>query len=155
MARKFNTSQLKSKTKQAQYKAKRELKQIQRNNERKMKNEINKAVNKYNREVRRNQQKIQSELRKLNSFSQFKTTYTISVKTLNNLYNMVVENYDEINSTIKEKEIFNYIESENVNSLSVANAIEKPELAENIDIELQDNGIGDKLEFLSPDLNNK
>ena len=155
MARTFNMSQFKNQIRQAQHKAERQLKQIQRDTERKMKSEINKAVNQYNREVRRNQQKIQSELRKLNNTSKFKTTYTISVKTLNNSYNTVVENYDEVNSTVKEKEIFNYIESENANSLSVANAIENPELAENIDVELQDNGIGDKLKLLSTDLNNR
>lgn len=155
MARTFNMSQFKSQIRQAQHKAERQLKQIQRDTERKMRNEINKAVNQYNREVRRNQQKIQSELRKLNNSSNFKTTYTISVRTLNNSYNTVVENYDEVNSTVKEKEFFNYIESENANSLSVANAIENPELAENIDIELQDNGIGDKLKSLSTDLNNR
>lgn len=155
MARTFNMSQFKSQIRQAQHKAERQLKQIQRNTERRMINEINKAVNQYNREVRRNQQKIQSELRKLNNSSKFKTTYTISVKTLNNSYNTVVENYDEVNSTVKEKEIFNYIESENANSLSVANAIENPELVENIDVELQDNAIGNKLKFLSTDLNNR
>lgn len=155
MARTFSMSQLKSQIRQAQHKAERQLKQIQRDSERKMKNEINKAVNQYNREIRRNQQKIQSELRKLNSSSKIRTTYNISVKTLNNSYNMVVENYDEVNSTVKEKEFFNYIESENANSLSVANAIEKPELAENINVELQDNAIGDKLKSLSSDLNNR
>lgn len=155
MARTFNMSQFKSQIRQAQHKAERQIKQIQRDTERKMKNEINKAVNQYNREVRRNQQKIQSELRKLNNSSKTKTTYTISVKTLNNSYNTVVENYNEVNSTVKEKEIFNFIESENANSLSVANAIETPELAENIDIELQDNGIGNKLKSLSTDLNNR
>lgn len=155
MARTFNMSQFKSQIRQAQHKAERQLKQIQRDTERKMKNEINKAVNQYNRDVRRNQQKIQSELRKLNSSNKIRTTYNISVKTLNNSYNMVVENYDEVNSTVKEKEFFNYIESENANSLSVANAIENPELAENINVELQDNAIGDKLKSLSSDLNNR
>ena len=155
MARAFNMSQFKSQIRQAQHKAERQLKQIQRDTERKMKSEINKAVNQYNREVRRKQQKIQSELRKLNNSSKTRTTYTVSVKNLNNSYNMVVENYDEANSNVKEKEFFNYIESENANSLSVANAIENPELAENIDIELQDNGIGDKLKSLSTDLNNR
>lgn len=155
MAKTFNMSQFKSQIRQAQHKAERQLKQIQRDTERKMRNEINKAVNQYNREVRRNQQKIQSELRKLSNSSKTKTIYTISVKTLNNSYNTVVENYDEVNSNAKEKEFFNFIESENANSLSVANAIENPELAENIDVELQDNGIGDKLKSLSTDLNNR
>ena len=151
----ISTSQFRSQIRQAQHKAERQLKQIQRDTERKLKSEINKAVNQYNREVRRNQQKIQSELRKLNSSANVKTTYTISVNTLNNSYNRIVENYDEINSTITEKEFFNHIESENANSLCVANAIENPNLAENIDIELQDNGIGDKLKSLSNDLNNR
>ena len=151
----ISTSQFRSQIRQAQHKAERQLKQIQKDTERKLKSEINKAVNQYNREVRRNQQKIQSELRKLNSSANVITTYTISVNTLNNSYNRIVENYDEINSTIKEKELFNHIESENANSLCVANAIENPSLAENIDVGLQDNGIGDKLKLLSNDLNNR
>lgn len=155
MARTINMSQFKSKMRQAQNQAERQIRQIQRDTERKLKSEINKVANQYNRELRRNQQKIQSELRKLNNSSRISTRYTISVKTLNDSYNTIVENYNEINSTIKEKEIFNYIESENANSLSVANAIESPEVTENIDVELQDNGIGDKLKVLSNDLNNR
>lgn len=155
MARTFNMSQFKSKIRQAQHKAESQLKSIQRDAERKMKSEINKAINQYNREVRRNQQKIQLELRKLNNYSRVKTNYIISVRTLNDSYNTIFENYDKVNYTDKENEIFNYIESENVNNLSVANAIENPELAENIDIELNDNGISDKLKLLSNDLNNR
>lgn len=155
MARTFNMSQFRSQLRQAQHKAERQLKQIQRDTERKMKSELNKAVNQYNRDLRRNQQKIQSELRRLNNSSRMTTTYTISVKALNNSYNTIIENYNEEYATNKEKEIFDYIESENANSLSVANAIESPELAENIDIELQDNGIGEKLRILSNDLNNR
>lgn len=155
MVKTINMSQFKSKIRQAQYQAERQLRHIQRDTERKMKSEINKEVNQYKREIRRNQQKIQSELRKLNNSSKLTTTYTISVQTLNKSYNTLVEDYNDVYATSKEREIFDYIESENANSLSVANAIESPELAENIDVELQDNGIGEKLKMLSNDLNNR
>ena len=151
MARTINMSRFKSQIRQAQHKAERQLKQIQRNTERKIRSEVNKAVNQYNRDVRRNQQKIQSELRKLSNSSSVKTTYIISVKNLNSSYNTIVKNYDELNSTDREKQIFNYIETENVNSLSVANAIENPQLAESVDVELQDNGIGNRLKLFSND----
>lgn len=93
MARTINMSQFKSKMRQAQNQAERQIRQIQRDTERKLKSEINKVANQYNRELRRNQQKIQSELRKLNNSSRIPTRYTISVKTLNNSYNTIVENY--------------------------------------------------------------
>ena len=155
MARTINMSRFKSQIRQAQHKAERQLKQIQRNTERKIRSEVNKAVNQYNRDVRRNQQKIQSELRKLSNSSSVKTTYIISVKNLNSSYNTIVKNYDELNSTDREKQIFNYIETENVNSLSVANAIENPQLAESVDVELQDNGIGNRLKLFSNDLHSR
>lgn len=153
--RRINTSRFRSQVRQAQHKAERQIKQIQRNTENKIKNEINKAVRDYNRELRKNQHKIQSELRKFNNVSSIKTTYNISVRELNNSYETIVKNYNVDNLTSKEKTLFNYIESENANNLCVANVIENPELAEDIDIELQDNGIGLKLKKLSDDLNDR
>ncbi len=151
----INMSRFKSQMKQAQHKMERQLNQIQRETERKMKSDLSKVVNQYNRQIRRNQQKIQSELRKLNNLTRISTTYIVSVKQLNCSYNTVVENYNELNATERERKIFNYIESENANSLSVANAISSPESADDINIELQDNGIGEKLKKISMDLNNR
>lgn len=155
MVRTVNMSQFKSKMRQIQNKAERELRQIQRDTERKMKSQITKAVNEYKRDVRKNQIKIQSELNKLNRSSKITTSYTISVRDLNSLYERVNTSYNEFNATQEEKKIYNYIEQENANNLTVANAINNPELAESVDTELQDNGIGEKLKNLSIDLNNR
>ena len=145
MVRTVNMSQFKSKMRQIQNKAERELRQIQRDTERKMKNQITKAVNEYKRDVRKNQQKIQSELNKLNFSPKITTSYTISVRNLNSLYEIINTSYNEFNVTQEEKKIYNYIEQENANNLIVANVINHPELAESVDTELQDNGIGEKL----------
>ena len=155
MVRTVNMSQFKSKMRQIQNKAERDLRQIQRDTERKMKSQITKAVNEYKRETRKNQQKIQSELNKLNRSTKIATSYTISVRNLNSLYERVNTSYNEFNATQEEKKIYNYIEQENANNLIVANAIDNPELAESVDTELQDNGIGEKLKNLSIDLNNR
>lgn len=120
-----------------------------------MKNQITKAVNEYKRDVRKNQQKIQSELNKLNRSTKITTSYTLSVRNLNSLYERVNTSYNEFNATQEEKKIYNYIEQENANNLIVANAINNPELTESVDTELQDNGIGEKLKNLSIDLNNR
>lgn len=150
-----NISQFKSKIKHMQNRTKRELKQIQYNTERKMKAHITKAVNEYKWDVRKNQQKLQSELIKLNRSSKITTSYTISVRNLNSLYERINTSYNECNATQEEKEFFNHIEQENLNNLIVANAINNAELADNVDIELQGNSIGDKLKKLSIDLNNR
>lgn len=155
MVRGVNMSQFKSKMRQIQNKAERDLRQFQHDTERKMKSQITKTVNEYKREVRKNQQKIQSELNKLNRSTKIATSYTISVRNLNSLYERVNTSYNEFNATQEEKKIYNYIEQENVNNLIVANAIDSPELVESVDTELQDNGIGEKLKNLSMDLNNR
>ena len=126
MVRTVNMSQFKSKMRQIQNKAERELRQIQRDTERKMKSQITKAVNEYKRDVRKNQLKIQSELNKLNRSSKITTSYTISVRDLNSLYERVNTSYNEFNATQEEKKIYNYIEQENANNLIVANAINNP-----------------------------
>lgn len=154
MVKTINMSQYKSKMRQIQNKTERELRQIQRNTERKMKSQITKIVNESKREVRKNQQKIQSELNKLNRLTKT-SSYTISVSDLNSLYEGVNESYSKLNLTQEEKQIYNYIEQENLNNLIVANAIINPELLDNVDTELQDNGIGEKLKKLSLDLNNR
>ena len=83
------------------------------------------------------------------------TKYTISVKNLNSSYEKVNATYNQLNSTTKEKEIFNYIEQENVNNLTVANTLISSDAEEDIGTELQDNVIGNQLKKLSDDLNNR
>ena len=149
-------SQINSKIRQAQHRAESQIRQAQRKMEREIKHEIQKSVNQYKREVSSCKRKIQSELRKLEtSTNRVNISYLSSVQKLNQSYNVVDDYFNTLITSNKEQEIFNYIENENANSLSVANAIESPETIEIVEIELQDNGIGEKLSILSLDLNDR
>ena len=155
MVKRMNISQLNSKMRQIQNKTNQQLKRIQRDTERQIKRETTKMINDYKKNIRKNYQKLQKELNRFNNSQHMTTKYTISVRNLNSSYEKVNATYNQLNSTTKEKEIFNYIEQENVNNLTVANMLISSEAEEDIDTELQDNVIGDQLKKLSDDLNNR
>lgn len=155
MVKRMNISQLNSKMRQIQNKTNQQLKRIQRDTERQIKRETTKMINDYKKNIRKNYQKLQKELNRFNNSQHMTTKYTISVRNLNSSYEKVNATYNQLNSTTKEKEIFNYIEQENVNNLTVANMLIFSEAEEDIDTELQDNVIGNQLKKLSDDLNNR
>ena len=155
MVKRMNISQLNSKMRQIQNKTNQQLKRIQRDTERQIKRETTKMINDYKKNIRKNYQKLQQELNRFNNSQHMTTKYTISVRNLNSSYEKVNATYNQLNSTTKEKEIFNYIEQENVNNLTVANMLISSEAEEDIDTELQDNVIGNQLKKLSDDLNNR
>ena len=114
----------------------------------------NTQVTKVKNELRRNQQKIISELIKLNSSLRRNTTYTTSVRTLNVSYQKVTNNYKVLsNVNSKQEELYNLIEQENANNLVVANVLDNPQNAIEIEDSLNDSMVGDKLKVLSSDLN--
>lgn len=155
MVKRMKMSQLNSKMKQIQNKTNQQLKRIQRDTERQIKKETTKMINDYKKNIRKNYQKLQKELNRFNNSQHMTTKYTISVRNLNSSYEKVNATYNQLNSTTKEKEIFDYIEQENVNNLTVANALISSEAEDDIDTELQDNVIGNQLKKLSDDLNNR
>ena len=155
MVKRMKISQLNSKMKQIQNKTNQQLKRIQRDTERQIKKETTKMINDYKKNIRKNYQKLQKELNRFNNSQHMTTKYTISVRNLNSSYEKVNATYNQLNSTTKEKEIFDYIEQENVNNLTVANALISSEAEDDIDTELQDNVIGNQLKKLSDDLNNR
>ncbi len=155
MVKRMNISQLNSKMRQIQNKTNQQLKRIQRDTERQIKRETTKMINDYKKNIRKNYQKLQKELNRFNNSQHMTTKYTISVKNLNSSYEKVNATYNQLNSTTKEKEIFNYIEQENVNNLTVANTLISSDAEEDIGTELQDNVIGNQLKKLSDDLNNR
>lgn len=155
MVKRMNISQLNSKMRQIQNKTNQQLKRIQRDTERQIKREATKMINDYKKNIRKNYQKLQKELNRFNNSQHMTTKYTISVKNLNSSYEKVNATYNQLNSTTKEKEIFNYIEQENVNNLTVANTLISSDAEEDIGTELQDNVIGNQLKKLSDDLNNR
>ena len=155
MVKIMNISQLNSKMRQIQNKTNQQLKKIQRDTERQIKRETTKMINDYKKNIRKNYQKLQKELNRFNNSQHMTTKYTISVKNLNSSYEKVNATYNQLNSTTKEKEIFNHIEQENVNNLTVANTLISSDAEEDIGTELQDNVIGNQLKKLSDDLNNR
>lgn len=155
MIKRINISQLNSKMRQIQNNTNQHLKKIQRDTERQIKRETTKMINDYKKNIRKNYQKLQKELTKFNNSQHMTTKFTISVRNLNSLYEKINATYNELTSTTTEKEVFYYIEQENVNNLTVANALISSEAKDDIDIELQDNGIGNQLKRLSDDLNNR
>lgn len=151
MVRRISTSQLKSQLRRLESKQKAAI-----NNYNRAVRNYNSQVRKVNSELRRSQQKIKSELNKLNSGLKKNTTYTISVRNLNDSYQMVSSNYETLTyANSQQEELYNLIEQENANSLVVANSLENDEEQYDIDVSLNDSIIGNKLRLLSSDLNDR
>lgn len=139
-----------------------QMRQIQ-NRQRSAINKMNTAIRQYNSEVRklnnsirRNQQKIKNELNRYNSNIRKANSYSNSVRTLNQRYQVVLNSYDSLVTTNSNQDtVYNFIENENANNLIVANALEDPNTVLNDEINLNDSMIGDKLIQLSPDLNDR
>ena len=151
MVRKISTSQLKSQLRRLESKQRTAI-----NNYNRAVRNYNTQVRKFNTELRRNKQKIKSELNKLNSNLRKSTTYSISVSNLNMSYQRVTDNYEGLSSVnAKQEQLYDLIEQENANNLVVANTLENPQDDTEIEVSLNDSIIGDKLNVLSPDLNDR
>ena len=151
MTIRINTSQLRSQLKRLENKQRTAI-----NNYNRAIRNYNTQVKKVNNDLKRNKQKIEHELRKLNSSLKMNTTYTISVKNLNNSYQNVSSYYSFLESANQQqKELYSLIENENVNNLMVANTLNNEQEQSSIDVSLNDSVIGDKLKILSPDLNDR
>lgn len=157
MPRYISTSQFKSKLRQAEQKQRRAINnynQAVRKYNAQVKKSVdtyNRFVREYNSVVRKNKQIISREIRKLNTSSQ--SAYMVSAITM-------VRHYSEVNSvysegypvTPEQDEILDLIESEQVNSIITANAIENGEDSEE---NIENWEIGNKLRLVSEDLDNR
>lgn len=151
MARKISTSQLKSQLRRLESKQKTAI-----NNYNRAVKKYNTQVRRFNTELRRNKQKIKSELNKFNSNLRKTTTYSTSVINLNMIYQRVTDNYEGLsNINAKQEQLYDLIEQENANNLVVANALDNQQDDTEIGVSLNDSIIGDKLNVLSPDLNDR
>ena len=150
MAKKFNASQFKSKIRQLENKQRQAINNYN-NAVRKYNRDVKQAVNQYNStvrqhnaRVRQNRAKIESELRRLNSQPMFRvtTTYTSSVRLVNNAYNNVAAFYDTmpISSGFAEQ-FYSDVEQENSNCLETANVILADDPKPQSDYSLQDTKI--------------
>ena len=166
MARRINTSQLKSQLRQIENRQRQAINQInqqirQYNNAvRKATNDYNAAVNRYNAavrqhnaNVRRNRQIISNELRRLNSNSTTRVTYTVSLQSMQRHYNQVNYIYGEgVPITPEQDRILDLIEQEQANGLITENFIQN----DSIPTEQPENiAIGNRLALFSADLNSR
>jgi len=164
MPRKYNASQIKSKLRQIESRHKQQV--------RKVNQEINKynqgvkrAVNNYNRAVRQhnskvmqNRSKIRNELRRLNSSNNktISTSYRTSVIAVNDSYNIVSANHDNlINPSPFHEYIYSEVEQENANCLETANALSGETIPSTNEYSLQETNIMNRLINVSKDLDDR
>ena len=110
MAKKMTPSQFKSKIRQLEQKQKRAINDMNRainNYNREVKktvNNYNAAVRKHNANVRRNRQIINNELRKLNTTTTVRTSFTVSSRAMQQHYEDVGRVYYEGVSVTSEQD---------------------------------------------------
>ncbi len=116
-------------------------------------NQYNRAVRQHNSQVTRNRARINSELRKLSSSSS--TKYTVSVRTLNTVYQQVSTHYDNLDSPTPFEDLFySNAEQENANNIATANVLDN-QPTDVADEPLSDTAITDHLEYFSADLDKR
>lgn len=158
MAKRINTSQLRSKIRQLENKQRQAIsnynKQVPQYNAamKKAVSNYNAAVRQYNSVVRKNRQIIQSNISKLNC-TRTHTTFAVSLTVMQRNYCEVNSVYSEgVYVTPQQNTILDLIEQEQVNSIVTAQLIENPD--QPID-NVEDIEIGNKLLNVSEDLNNR
>lgn len=161
MARRFSTSQINSKIRQAQQKQRQALSNLKQSVRR-----FEDAVNTYNRGVRAhnarvhaNRQNIKNELAKLSRQSTTTTrhvSYRVSIDTLHRSY-VSLEHYAESRSLDdRYNRVLDLSEQETANSLTVTNRILGDESTEDTVVEDLDNAeLLDDLQKISPDLDSR
>ncbi len=152
MARSINMSSIKSQMRQAQRKAERQLKTEVNKATRKLENELNQEIRKYNSQVRHNQQILTRELNRLSLRPNVQTTYRISLNTMQQYYTDISDTYQNIEITPEQGRILDLVEREQINGLITANVVENGDFSENT---IEDIEIGNKLQLVSEDLNNR
>lgn len=159
MTKHYSSSQLKSKLRQIEQKQRKAINDYNRavrqynSSVKKFVSDYNAFVRTYNAAVRKNKQIIDREIRKLNSSSSIRTSYTISLDEMQHYYTAVDAAYPEgIEINPQQSAILDLVEQEQANSLITANTIIDDNLpAENT----EDIEIGNKLALISEDLNNR
>lgn len=157
MAKRINVSQLKSKLRQIENKQRQAINNYNRavrqynSGVKKAVSDYNAFVRNYNATVKRNRQIISRELGKLQSHSTVRTTYTVSLNTMQQHYNTVNFYYGEgVTVDPYQSRILDLIEQEQANSVITVNAVENNEYP---DENTEDIEIGNRLLLISQDLN--
>ena len=167
MARKFSSSQFKSKVRQAQNKLKQAVNKYDREvkkhnqNVKKTVNQYNQKVRTHNSRVRLNRQRINSELAKLQR--QPKSTryvaFRSSVTVLHSTYVKLEERLRSEPLDSRQEYLLDLLDQENANSLEVMNVLSGTD-AQSVETghseeELRNTEISNELSNISPDLDNR
>ena len=129
MARRYSTSQIRSKLRQAQQKIAKYNNAVRRYNQgvRTAVNRYNQAVRTHNERVRANRQRLASELARLNSRPTITTTsyvvYRTSVQTLQRSYSRLETSADSQQRDARYNRLLDLSEREAANSAEVTNRI--------------------------------
>ncbi len=164
MSRKISLSQFRSKLRQAQNKQKQAIakynREVNQYNQklRRAINQYNTEVRNYNARIQANRQKIASELKKIQSSSatiHYQTIRTSAI-SLNTRYEQLDSREDEFLGIENGAKFLDLSEKENANSLETSNILESKDSQVQIDPSLLlETEIGNILESISPDLNNR
>ena len=169
MTRHINTSQLKSKIRQAERETKQAINQYNSavrkyNTEvRKVNRELNQAISSYNSAARKhnsqvlhNRQVISREISKLNAASTTRVQYSSSVTAMHKSYGRVIDYYDDgVEITPEQEHILDLVEQEQANSLIATNRLFEDQTNQRYEDEIADIAISDKLSLVSEDLMNR
>ncbi len=169
MLRRINISQLKSQLRQAERKTQQainkynsavrkynsEVKSLNRDLNRAVSN-YNSAVRKHNSQVQHNRQIIKREIAKLKNSPTVHVQYSASVTAMQSSYDRVMEVYDLGTDISPEQSlILDYVEKEQANSLIATNRLFDNTAPDEIEEDIEDVAISDKLEVVSDDLMNR
>lgn len=164
MARRINTSQLRSKLRQIESKQRQAInkynQEVRKHNQnvRTAVNKYNSAVRQYNARVRANRQKIINELNRLQSRTtvRYQVLHTSTV-SLNRSYQSLESHEQEFETIPFGNQFLDLSEKENANSLAVSNALEsdEPEANPVNEEELVSTSIRGELSEISPDLDSR
>lgn len=137
---------------QAQRKVERQMKSEMNKATRKFENDINRELRKYNSRIRHNQQIIAREINKLRSYSIAQSAYSNSLRVMHQHYTVVNNIYQDTYITPEQEHILDLIEQEQANGLITANIVESEDFSGD---NTEDVEIGNKLQIVSVDLNNR
>ena len=159
MARRITPSQFKSKMRQLEQKQRQAIHNYNHavnnfNHEvKRAVNDYNSQVRKYNSNVRKNRQIINRELNKIRSSSSAQSSYSISIKVMQERYETVDRIYGEgVSVSPEQTRILDLIDNEQANSLITKRVIEDGSLPEE---DTENEEIGNKLSLISSDLYNR
>lgn len=152
MSKTFNMSRFNSQIRQAQRQVERQMKSEISKATRKFESNINHELRKYSSQVRKNQQLITREMNRLRFTTTMHSSYTNSLRVMNECYTVVNNTYRDTYVTPEQEYILDLVEQEQANGLITANVMQDDVVLETNTDDIE---IGNRLQVVSEDLNNR